>query len=287
MCTILVPLGTVRFVRRFGSFLLWFQGFRFGEASNPGPPRASSLVTLAVCNPTTILDKEWQLQQIQADVLIASETSANAQVQQIMTSKLRGLGFRCLWGAPTETRHHAATGKAMLRSYALGVALFSKLPCRPPVQPLPAPMDLSCRLTEAFVRLHCLEVKVITIYGVPRCLPEAAAKNDLLLAWAYQRATLSCVPAIVAGDFNTCPTELPSWQAFQGLGWVELGAFASLVHNVHLPCTCKGSTRYATFLLPPSLFQFFSSADALADEHLFDSHAPMRLHLRMPGLGTF
>ena len=280
----MVPLGLFRIACRLGSFLIWFQGFRFGEATNPGPPRAASMVTLAVCNPTTILDKEWQLKQIQADVLIASETSANAQVQQIMSSKLRGLGFRCLWGAPTETRHHAATGKAMLRSYALGVALFSKLPCRPSVHALPANMHLSCRLTEAFVRLHCLEVKVITIYGVPRCLPEAAAKNDLLLAWAYQRATLSCVPAIVAGDFNTCPTELPSWQAFQGLGWVELGAFASTVHGLHLPCTCKGSTRYDTFLLPPSLFQFFFCADVLEDEHLFDSHAPMRLHLRMPGL---
>ncbi|OLQ11845.1 hypothetical protein AK812_SmicGene4284 [Symbiodinium microadriaticum] len=154
----------------------------------------------------------------------------------------------------------------------------------PRLSALPAPMDLSCRLSEAFVRLHCLDVKVITIYGVPRCLPEAAAKNDLLLAWAYQRATLSCVPAIVAGDFNTCPTELPSWQAFQGLGWVELGEYASVVHDLHLPCTCKGATRYDTFLLPPSLFQFFSSADVLEDCHLFDSHAPMRLHLRMPGL---
>ncbi|CAE7812076.1 unnamed protein product, partial [Symbiodinium sp. CCMP2456] len=97
--------------------------------------------------------------------------------------------------------------------------------------------------------------------------PHAAAKNDLLLAWAYQRATLSCVPALVAGDFNTCPTEL-TWQAFQGLGWVELGSFASLVHGLHLPSTFKGATRYDTFLLPPSLFQFFSSADVMTDEHV-------------------
>ena len=84
-------------------------------------------------------------------------------------------------------------------------------------------------------------------------------------------------------NFNTCPTDLPAWQAFQGLGWVELGAFAAQVHDIHLPCTCKGATRFDTFLLPPSIFQFFSSADVIAEEHLFDSHAPMRLHLRMPG----
>ena len=264
------------------SFHLWFIGFRFGEALHPGPP-ASSAICLAVINPTTILDKEWHVNQVGADVLIASETSANARVQDIMSTRLRGSGFRCLWGHPTETRHHACSGKAMLRSYALGVAVFSKLPCRPAVQPLPKQLALSCRISECFVRLHCLEVKVISIYGVPRCLPEAAAKNNLLLAWALQRATISCVPALVAGDFNTCPTDLPAWQAFQGLGWVELGAFAAQVHDIHLPCTCKGATRFDTFLLLPSIFQFFSSADVIAEEHLFDSHAPMRLHLRMPG----
>ncbi|OLP98064.1 Casein kinase I-like hhp1 [Symbiodinium microadriaticum] len=171
----------------------------------------------------------------------------------------------------------------MLRSYALGVALLSKCPCRPAVQPLPELMATSCRISEGFVRLNCLEVKIISVYGVPRCLPEATSKNNLLLAWAYQRATVSCVPTIVAGDFNTCPTELPAWQAFQDLGWVELGAFAAQVHDIHLPCTCKGATRFDTFLLPPSMFQFFSSADVLAEDHLFDSHAPMRLHLHMPG----
>ena len=262
---------------------LWFIGFRFGEATHPGPSSVGSSVTLAVVNPTTILDKEWQMNQVGADVLIASETSANARVQQIMSHRFRGLGFSCLWGHPTATRHHTTTGKAMLRSYALGVAAFSKLPCRPAVQPLPDHMSMSCRISECFVRLHCVEIKIISVYGVPRCLPEAAQRNNLLLAWAYQRATVSCVPALVAGDFNTCPTDLPAWQAFQGLGWVELGAFAAQVHDIHLPCTCKGATRFDTFLLPPSLFQYFSSADVLTDDHLFDSHAPMRLHLRLPG----
>ena len=274
-------------VLTFGSFpcRFWFIGFRFGEALHPGPPRvrSASELTLAVVNPTTILDKEWHINQVGADVLIASETSANAQVQQIMSHKFRGLGYRRVWGQPTETRHHLSTGRSMLRSYALGVALLSKCPCRPAVQPLPENMATSCRISEGFVRLNCLEVKIISVYGVPRCLPEATSKNNLLLAWAYQRATVSCVPAIVAGDFNTCPTELPAWQAFQDLGWVELGAFAAQVHDIHLPCTCKGATRFDTFLLPPSMFQFFSSADVLTEAHLFDSHAPMRLHLRMPG----
>ncbi|CAE7630128.1 unnamed protein product [Symbiodinium sp. CCMP2592] len=279
--TILVPGDFARIPVRL-QFFLWFIGYRFGEAKNPGPRSQSGSLTLAVVNPTTILDKEWHINRVGADVLFASETSANAQVQQIMNHKFRGLGYSCLWGHPTETRHHTSSGRAMLRSYALGVAVFSKLPSRPAVQPLPDAMSLSCRISEGFVRFHCMEVKVISVYGVPRCLPDAAQRNNLLLAWAFQRATISCVPAVVAGDFNTCPTDLPSWQAFSGLGWVELGAFAAQVLDLHLPCTCKGATRFDTFLLPPSLSQFIVSADVLTDEHLFDSHAPMRLHLRMP-----
>ena len=262
----------------------WTVGFRFGEAQNPGPVRLqdASVVTFAVINPTTILDKEWQVNQVGADVLVASETSANARVQGIMSFKFRGLGYRCMWGHPTETRFHAGSGKAMLRSYAQGVAALSKLPCRPALHCLPPAMLHSCRISECFVRLHGFEIKVISVYGVPRCLPEAAEKNNLLLAWAFQRATVSAVPALVAGDFNTEPTALPAWQAFQDLGWGELGAFVAQTHDVHLPFTCKGATRFDTFLLPPSLLQYFHSAEVLDQAHLFDSHAPMLLRLHLP-----
>ena len=262
---------------------LWFLGFRFGEALHPGPPLGRDVVTFAVVNPTTILDKEWQIQQVQADVLLASETSANARVQKIMSYKLRGKGFRCIWGEPSATRYHAGSGTAMLRSYAVGVAAMSRLPCRPAVQPLPAEMQASCRITECFVRIQAMEVKCITIYGVPRCLPDAAAKNNLLLAWAYQRASVSCVPAIVGGDWNTDPCKLPAWSAFASRGWVELGHFAQACHGLFLPPTCKQATRFDTFLLPPVLLQYYKGADVLTDAHLFDSHAPMRLHLCPPG----
>ena len=98
---------------REGSFDLWMIGFRYGEALNPGPASCAT-VTFAVINPTTILDKEWQIQQVGADVLLASETSANQKVQKIMSSKLRGLGFRCMWGAPAADRFHNTTGQHML-----------------------------------------------------------------------------------------------------------------------------------------------------------------------------
>ena len=134
-----------------------------------------------------------------------------------------------------------------------------------------------------FVRVRDLEIKCITVYGLPRCLPEASAKNNLLLAWAYQRATVSCVPALIGGDWNTDPCQLPAWSSFASRGWVELGNFAQVAHGIFLPPTCKQATRFDTFLVPPSLIQYFQGADVLSDAQMFDSHAPMRLHLRPPG----
>ena len=112
---------------------------------------------------------------------------------------------------------------------------FSRVPCRPPLQALPPELLASCRITECFIRVRALDVKVITVYGVPRCLPDAADHNNRLLAWAYQRATISCVPAIIGGDFNTLPQDLPAWEAFAQQGWMELGEFSALVHNLDLP----------------------------------------------------
>ena len=72
--------------RRFVSLFFGLDGFRYGEALRPGPRSAAvaPVITFAVINPTTILDKEWQVSQVSADVIIASETSANARVQRIM-----------------------------------------------------------------------------------------------------------------------------------------------------------------------------------------------------------
>ena len=95
-------------------------GFRFGEALHPGPqadlrryfpvegspppaqtePAQQSPVTdcctFAVVNPTSVLHKAKCFEQLGADVLILSETSAVEHAQRMTTSAMRPLQFKCL-----------------------------------------------------------------------------------------------------------------------------------------------------------------------------------------------
>ena len=255
------------------------RGFRYGEALHPGP---SVSVTLAVVNPTTILHKTPELMELGADILVLSETAATRAVQHSVSRELRQRKFVAWWGSPCPDRVNVDTGRPGLRGAALGTAVITSLPSRGPLNSFPDYMSSSCRINECFVRVGDLELRIIALYGFPRCLPDASVKNNELLAWAYTRMCATKVPTLVAGDLNTPVAELPAWAAFEGLGWRELGDHMSSAHGVELPCTCKSSTRHDTFLVPPALLQFCTGADVW-EPVLFDSHKPMRMHLQLPG----
>ena len=188
-------------------------------------------------------------------------------------------GIKGVLGPPCPDRVHPVTGRVGLRGAAVGTAVFTKVPGRPPIDPFCPGVSATSRISEAFVRLGPLEIKVISLYGWPACLPDAAAKNNWLLGQALDRVHTSRVPALLGGDLNHCPFSSPIWQEFARLGYHELGQFADV-----LPPTCKGSTRFDTFLIPPSLLPFVRHADVLNARHIFDAHAPMRLHLEVPGV---
>ena len=267
-------------VPRRGSFCPWI-GCRVGEASHPGPCLPGQFLTVAVVNPTAVLHKAKTFAQVNAQVILVSESSATAHVQAIMSPKFRREGFRTFWGEPVPEQQKLASGRC-LRGLAAGTAVFSSIPARPSVLPFPSEQQQSCRISECFVRLHAIEIRIIVVYGFPTCHAQAAAKNNMLLSWAYQRATASQVPTLIGGDMNTAPQQLPVWQAFQQQGWVEVGEFMQCAHDVTLPPTCKGATSPDTILVPPCLQQYLQGADVLSGCGLFDAHEPLRVHFRFP-----
>ena len=267
-------------VPRRGSFCPWI-GCRVGEASNPGPDVPGQSLTVAVVNPTAVLHKARTFAQVNAQVILVSESSATAHVQAIMSPKLRQQGFKAFWGEPVPEQQKVASGHC-LRGLAVGTAIFSSVPARPSISPFPMEQQQSCRISECFIRLRSIEVRIIVIYGFPTCHVHAAAKTNMLLSWAYQRATASQIPTLIGGDMNASPQTLPIWSAFQQLGWVEIGEFMRCAYNVILPPTCKGSTSPDTLLVPPCLQQFLQGADVLSGCGLFDAHEPLRVHFRFP-----
>ena len=251
-----------------------------GEASCPGPFGFVDF-WFAVINPTTVLEKVIEITSLNAHVILVSETAATAQVQKSINPKLRGRGYSACWGCPVPDRFHPSSGKPGLRGSALGTVTFTSLPCRNSISELAPEVLASCRLSECFVRCGPLELRIWTAYGTPRCLPEAAQKNNILLSWIYECATSSMIPTLVGGDFNTMLSGLPAWRSFAAKGWCELGAFIKDTQGVELPPTCKSATRFDTFLVPPCLQQFVHQAQVLQDSP-FDSHSPMLMTLRLP-----
>ena len=252
-----------------------------GEAAVPGPVDFCE-VTFAAVNPTTVLDKVADIANLNVSVIVLSETAATSQVQQCVNPRIRGMGYTAHWGCPVPVRFHPASGTPSRRGAALGTAIFSRLPSRGSVTPLQPEAYSSCRISESLIRLPCMEIRVLAAYGIPRCLPQASARNNLLLTWLYERATASSLPCLIAGDFNCLPTTLPAWQSFASRGWCELGSFMKDTQQVDLPATCRESTRFDTFLLPPALQQHVHSASVLQPSP-FDSHSPMLLTLQVPG----
>ena len=255
-------------------------GVRIGEASHPGPSGEHE-VTVAVINPTAILNKHRELLELESNLILASETSATARTQQVVQSQLHRLGLTSRWGCPVAEQQETRAG-VCVRGLSIGTAAFTSLPSRPSIEALPPAQHESCRISECFVRIAAIEIRVITIYGWPRCSPESSLRNNLLLGWAYSRATSNQVPTLIGGDFNQSVQSLPVWQAFQGMGWVEAHEFSDVAFQCKLPPTCKGATNFDSLLIPAFLQQFLVKCDVMADSHLFDSHSPFGAHFRFP-----
>ncbi|CAE7226235.1 RPL23A [Symbiodinium sp. CCMP2592] len=272
-------------------------GVRIGEARVPGPAKQTCLrnwwqqevpqtkgpspnqrkgeCVFAVINPTSILHKVPQCLQTNADVIFLSETAA---VQQVQTSTGREFcknGFKCHWGQPVPSHQHSEFSSPGLRGYAAGVAVVSRLPSRAARPSLPEVDRATCRLTEAFVRVGALEVRLVCVYGYPASRFDYRTANEDLLSRALDRVTQNGVPAIIAGDFNLPPSEVPSGQKLLDIGYREMFSLAKSARGVELPATCRGSTRHDSALLHPTLVPLWRDAWVLTDQHLFDTHAPL------------
>ena len=186
-------------------------------------------------------------------------------------------GYRAFWGHPVPDRMHPQTGRTGLRGAAVGTLVLSRCPGRPAINPFAAEVAASCRISEYLLRYRGIELKVVCV------AVDAAAENNWLMGQALDRVQPSRVPALIGGDFNDDPCLQPLWPVFQQAGYVELGAFAKAAFALDLPNTCKSATRFDTMLVQQVLLPFIVHADVLSSAHIFDSHAPMRLHLRLPG----
>ena len=204
--------------------LFWIvNGFRYGEALHPGPTH--DCITLAAINPTTLLHKVPDLVELGANVIVASETAATRAVQCTVTRQMPARHFVSHWGPPV------LIGLVFLpdvlvyvgRPWALPSSLIS--PAGDLLTRSPTSCPAVAEVSESFIRLANFEFRMIALYGILECLPEASLRNNLLLSWAYQRATGVRVPAL----YRTLSLRLKAFQHGRlSSAWVGL-SFTSML----------------------------------------------------------
>ena len=260
----------------------WTLGFRFGEALHPGPV-CDSMLTCVIANPTAIHRKEVEIRELDADAVCLAETSADASVQNTFSRTMAVHGYRAFFGQAVPPLWDDTPEGATVRGAAGGVAIVTRLPSRLSPSQLPTAIAASTRLVEAFVRFGALELRLLTLYGVPASHANARESNDFLLSAAWDRLTMNAIPTLFAGDFNCDVTTLPMWAHFCGKGYLTAQAAAAQLLNITLGPTCRDVTSFDTFLLPPVLLGYLRHAEVLREPAYFDSHSPLRLSFAMPG----
>ena len=268
------------------AFRIWTASFRIGEALHPGPCtslQAGDCVKVAIVNPTAVHRKEADLSSLQAHVLcLISETSAIDAVQAAFARNMASRGYRSYFGAAVAPHSVDAVGPGMVRGAAGGVAICVTLPSRLSPEPICPEVWATTRIVESFVRFAALEVRIITLYGVPSAHEDSKSANQYLHTAVLRRLSASKVPTLVAGDLNVRVQSLPVWEEYCKLGFHEIHELVPVRLGLHLPATCKGATHHDTALLNEPLLGLLQHAVVLEQDFLFDAHSPLLLHFRCP-----
>ena len=235
-----------------------------------------SLLRVGVVNPTTLNNAAWKFSKLSFDLTLVSETSATKAMHHTYAKAFHDFGFRILWGPPVPASRVCVSGADSLKGRALGVCLVASKPIavRPSRDALPDSWDATCRIMVSYAQLSSFTARVITVYGVPACSPQAAHKNLTLWTAILGLLQESDVPTIVGGDFNVRPDTLEVWDSISALGFVEAFRQHEAVTGILLPPTCRSATRNDTLVYSWHFARCFRSASVNTDG-LFPDHDPL------------
>ena len=259
----------------------WYFSCNVGEASNPGPDM--STVRLAVVNPTAVYGKIDQMLALEADVIAISETSATSVVQKDCSRKLTKHGYKSFWSRPVAAKKSTLDLRPSYRGEAVGSAVFSKLPSRSTRGEIHESLWETQRFSTCIIRLGCMEVLMISVYGFANRYKEGIRPNDVLIASLIPVISQIGLPYIVAGDFNEPLSKLPSYKFFSDQGAVEAFQWYKSKFQEELPPTCCNSTRNDTLFAHPTVAALFHNM-RVSEEHKFDIHTPLLVDFKTLGV---
>ena len=264
----------------------WYlSSVRIGEAANPGPARPPG-ICISAFNPTSVYQRSQHLSEC-GDIVLLSETSATLQVQKVETRALRTLGMRSVWSQPVEPHKVSDTSVTSLRGASRGTACLSRYPIRETRDPFPPAWCATGRISECYVQIGPLQIRLITIYGFAKGTPNGLSMTNFLLEAATQRLQLNRTPTIIGGDINRPVETLKAWTQLKNQGYVELHAYAASALGTPTEPTCVSrktegpGTRNDTLLIDPRLVPYLTHVRVEIGKAI-SVHRPAQAFFQLP-----
>ena len=255
-------------------FIFVFLGFRFGEASHPGPARTDSDFCIGCFNPSGLTGKAQIINESLsfADLWAVSETHLSTRSLSMFRKSLRmskSQFSHCVAGAPVPLR----IGSQLSGGWK-GVAALAKHPTRAVPADMSEEVRWSSRALITATFLKDMWITMGTIYGESAGTwhPNQLANNDKLLREvATQICALSSGLRVVAGDFNNGEFDIPAFQILAMHGFKDIQTIASERWGIDMQMTCKCSTRVDYCYISPELQALLT--DVQIDQTVWPDHA--------------
>ena len=244
-------------------------GFRFGEASHPGPcgldrevPSFEVAWTLdsedgdifGCINPSGISNKQELFRGLPAGWWgIAESQASHVQLKSFRSSVKNGIHskFHFVAGAPAPLRPGSDTAGSWT-----GVLQQSSFPIREVTLDWPQDVWSSGRVCVGYGSVRQVGVLHATIYCPPRgpTYPDARALSEQLLEPVTRELVVSRTGCrIISGDFNCPPGGLHAHRLWEQYGWIEIQSLMQQRYGLTPVATCKDSSMPDQLWISPEL----------------------------------
>lgn len=215
------------------------------------------------------------------NVSFVSETAATKLSQKIFNAKLRTKKLKAVWSQPVPDQFQKLDGTDSLRGRASGVGFVSDLPIRPAVGTLSAEMVATSRIQHVILSIGAMHFQLVVIYGLPSTHTDSLEVNNRLLEQAIDAIQTLKLPAIIGGDFNTDPMQLPAADVLKHNGYRDLLQLSREKFGKVMPPTCKGVTNPDNAICCPSVQKWVTEIQVFQPQ-IFDTHKVVLLDLHIP-----
>ena len=267
-------------------------GFRFGEASHPGPvsPTASASsepcyrLAIGTANVAGLSNKVGMVMDLPPGIWSLTETHLTEPGFRFIRKAFAAHGkdsqrsIRLQFGAPAPSR----TVDSQSGTWT-GVCTVSDFPAQALTSELEPDIFQCGRTLISSHHVGHVNVVVGTVYGVaqsPTFRDPLSLTRTLLQSISEQVVDRCRGPRCIQGDFNVDVMQFPEMRYWHSLGWRELQLHTLEQFHKPVEATCKGSTVRDFVWCSPELLHFLESTSVIHDS--FPDHSAVCGFFRFP-----